>query len=248
MRVVISGISGHMGELVRESVEKDYSMTLAGGICIDAETYKAEGCPVFKTPEECDVCADMLIDFSNHILTISLLEFCKKNNMPVVLCTTGHTDEEKAAVRSASEYIPVFYSANMSVGIAVLINIAKEAVKAFPDADIEIVEVHHNRKLDVPSGTALSIANELRTVREDASLCVGRHENGKRNPNEIGIHSIRAGNEVGTHEVIIATDSQILTLKHEARNRALFADGAIAAAKYLYGKAPGIYTMKDMLN
>ena len=135
----------------------------------------------------------------------------------------------------------------MSVGIAVLIRMAKDAAKAFPDADIEIVEMHHNRKLDVPSGTALMIANELKQVRRDAELCVGRHEAGKRKPNEIGIHSIRAGNEIGTHEVIIATESQVLTLKHEARDRALFAEGAIAAAEFLFGKEPGLYQMEDLL-
>ena len=188
-----------------------------------------------------------MIDFSTLVLAFPRLAYCIGRKLPAGICTTGQTEEEKEAIRSAAKHIPIFFSANMSVGIAVLIRMAKDAAKAFPDADIEIVEMHHNRKLDVPSGTALMIANELKQVRRDAELCVGRHEAGKRKPNEIGIHSIRAGNEIGTHEVIIATESQVLTLKHEARDRALFAEGAIAAAEFLFGKEPGLYQMEDLL-
>ena len=223
MKIIVSGYSGHMGQIVASAIEKKDGMSLAAGICMDADTVKTDRCPVFSVPADCREQADLLIDFSNHLLTLPLLAYCIERKLPAVICTTGQTAEEKEAIRAAAKQIPIFFSANMSVGIAVLIRMAKEAAKAFPDADIEIVEMHHNRKLDVPSGTALMIANELKQVREDADFCVGRHEAGKRTPHEIGIHSIRAGNEVGTHEVIIATESQVLTLKHEARNRALFA-------------------------
>lgn len=247
MNIIVSGFSGHMGQILASAVDKKEGMSVAAGICIDADNRKTDRCPVFSTPEECWVDADLLIDFSNHVLTFPLLAYCIGRNLPAIICTTGQTEEEKEAIRSASKHIPIFFSANMSVGIAVLIRMAKDAAKAFPDADIEIVEMHHNRKLDVPSGTALMIANELKQVRLNAELCVGRHEAGKRKPNEIGIHSIRAGNEIGTHEVIIATESQVLTLKHEARDRALFAEGAIAAAEFLFGKEPGLYQMEDLL-
>lgn len=247
MKIIVSGFSGHMGQILASAIEKKEDMSLAAGICMNADTLKTDRCPLFSTPAECTVDADILIDFSNHILTLPLLAYCMERNLPAVLCTTGQTAQEKEAIRSAANRIPIFFSANMSVGIAVLIKMAKEAAKAFPGADIEIVEMHHNRKLDVPSGTALTIADELKQVRKDAELCVGRREAGKRRPNEIGIHSIRAGNEIGTHEVIIATDSQVLTLKHEARDRALFAEGAIAAAEFLFGKKPGLYGMKDLI-
>ncbi len=247
MKIIVSGYSGHMGQILACAVEKKEGMSVAAGICADAATRKADRCPVFSSPKECRVDADLLIDFSNHLLTLPLLAYCIERHLPAVICTTGQTEEEKEAIRSAAKHIPIFFSANMSVGIAVLIRMAKDAAKAFPDADIEIVEMHHNRKLDVPSGTALMIANELKQVRQDAELCVGRHEAGKRKPNEIGIHSIRAGNEIGTHEIIIATENQVLTLKHESRDRTLFAEGALAAAGFLLGKEPGLYQMKDLI-
>ena len=150
-------------------------------------------------------------------------------------------------VAQAAQIIPVFRSGNMSLGIAVLTRLVKDAAKMFPDADIEIVESHHNQKLDVPSGTALMLAHSVQAVREDATLLVGRHENGKRTRQEVGIHSLRMGNTVGIHEVIINTGTQILTLKHEAQDRSLFAEGALSAAQFLVGQAPGLYNMDDIV-
>jgi 4-hydroxy-tetrahydrodipicolinate reductase len=141
----------------------------------------------------------------------------------------------------------VFRSANMSLGIAVLLDLARRAARMFPDADVEIVEAHHNQKLDVPSGTALMLANAVRSVRPEAEFVVGRHENGKRKKSEIGIHSLRLGNEVGMHEILITTGNETLTLKHEAESRALFAEGALAAAAWLMGKPAGLYNMQDLL-
>ena len=135
----------------------------------------------------------------------------------------------------------------MSIGIAVLADLARRAAAAFPTADIEIVEIHHNQKLDVPSGTALLLAKSIQNVRKNATLLIGRHENGKRTAQEIGIHSLRLGNEVGTHEVLISTGNEVITLKHEAKNRALFADGALAAAAWLIGRPAGLYSMQDMM-
>ena len=164
------------------------------------------------------------------------------------MSTTGQTEEENEMIVNASKSVPVFRSANMSVGIALLVNLAKTAAKAFPQADIEIIEKHHNRKLDVPSGTALMLADAVKEARPDCDYVIGRHENGKRDPKELGIHSLRLGNVIGEHEVIIATDTQVITLKHEAQSRSLFAEGAIVAAEFLAKcKENKIYDMNDML-
>ena len=161
--------------------------------------------------------------------------------------TTGHTSEEKDLIVESARQIPVFYSGNMSLGIAVLCRLAKQAAAFFPDADIEIVEVHHNRKVDAPSGTALMLFDATKTVREDASAHCGRGGEGKREKNEIGISSLRMGNVVGIHEVHIVTPSQSLTLRHEAITRSMLAEGGVDAARFVCGKAPGLYTMTKLL-
>ena len=142
----------------------------------------------------------------------------------------------------------MFFAANFSLGIAVLCDLAKRAAAMFPDADIEIVEMHHNQKLDVPSGTALALANSIASVRPEAEFVIGRHENGKRQKQQIGIHSLRLGSEAGTHEILISTGKETLTLRHEAKDRSLFADGAMQAAQFLVGKPAGLYTMQDLIN
>ena len=191
---------------------------------------------------------DCIVDFSHHSGTEALLRFATERGLPLVLCTTGHTEEELALVEEAAKRIPIFHSANMSLGIALLVELAKLTAKTFPDADIEIIEKHHNRKLDAPSGTALLLANAIRTVREKANFVFGRGGQAKRTPEEIGIHAVRLGNIVGEHEVIVGTDTQTITLKHEAHSRALFAEGALAAAEFLVGKSAGIYDMKSMID
>ena len=175
------------------------------------------------------------------------MDYCVTRTLPVVVATTGHTAEEKEKIAAAAKRVPVFCSANMSMGVAVLADLARRAAAAFPEADIEIVETHHNQKLDVPSGTALLLADAVREAREDAVLLVGRHENGKRAAREIGIHSVRLGGEVGTHEILISTGSETITLKHQAHSRALFAEGALRAAAFLIGKPAGLYSMKDII-
>ena len=151
-------------------------------------------------------------------------------------------------IRAAAEKIPVFYSANYSLGVALLVELAKKAAAAMPDADIEIVEKHHNRKVDAPSGTALMIANAIKTVRTQAQLLLGRAGMAKRAPEEIGIHAVRMGNIIGEHEVLIGTDSQTITIKHEAHSRALFAEGAVAAAAFLVKQNAGLYDMKSLID
>ena len=191
---------------------------------------------------------DCVVDFSHHSCAPALLEFCKENGLAAVIATTGHTPEEKEAIFAAAEKIPVFYSGNMSLGIALLIELAKNAAKTMPEAEIEIVEAHHNRKIDAPSGTALMISDAITSVRPETYAHMGRTGQGKRDPKEIGIHSLRMGNVVGIHEVILATQNQTITLKHEAHNRALFAEGALAAAEFLIGKGAGLYTMDDIVS
>ena len=176
-----------------------------------------------------------------------MTEYCVKRNLPVIVATTGQTPEELAMIDAAAKAVPVFLSANMSLGVALLADLAKKAAAVFPDADIEIIEKHHNQKLDVPSGTALLLARRIREARPGAEFVIGRHENGKRTKAEIGIHSLRLGNEVGTHEIIIATGSETITLKHEAENRSLFAQGALAAAAFIVGRAPGMYDMRSII-
>ena len=172
----------------------------------------------------------------------------KEKNLPLVIATTGQTDEEKSMINEASKSIPVFFAANYSIGIAVLIKEAKNIARIMKDADIEIIETHHNRKLDAPSGTALKIADELKTVRTNANLVLGRSGNKKREKNDIGINAIRLGNVVGVHEVLISTEHECLSIKHEAYDRGLFAEGAINAIKFMKDKKAGLYGMNYMLN
>ena len=242
MAFIINGAAGRMGRMVCQQLAAE---DVAARVDPALETDPAAG--AYAELGLCNVPADALIDFSHHAATRAVLDYCLARKLPAVICTTGHTADEQAAIEDAAEEIPIFQSANMSIGVAMLADLAVRAAAAFPQADIEIIERHHNQKLDVPSGTALLLARRLREARPDAEFIVGRHENGKRQPREIGIHSLRYGSEVGTHEIIISTGRETLTLKHEAENRALFADGALAAARFIAGKAPGLYDMRDML-
>ena len=174
-------------------------------------------------------------------------EYCVERGLPVVIATTGQTEEELSMIRDAAGKIPVFFASNYSLGVVFLIETAKKAAALFPNAEIEIVETHHDRKIDAPSGTALSIAKALQEVRGNAELNPGRSGIGKRTPTEIGIHSLRLGNIVGIHEVILNTGTQSITLKHEAFDRALFADGALAAVRFMEGKDPGLYDMNCLM-
>lgn len=246
IRIILNGAGGRMGREISRILESGSSpCSLAAAV--DAKGLDAVPYPAYTSVSDCDIEADCIIDFSHHSATAELMQYAVSRSLPIVVATTGQTEEELSMIREAAKKIPVFFAANMSVGVALLIELAQKAVAAFPDADIEIVEAHHNQKLDVPSGTALAIANGIKAVRDSSEFVVGRHENGKRRPEEIGIHSLRMGNVVGVHEVIINTGSQILTLKHEAVSRALFAEGAPVAARWLVGQPAGLYGMTDML-
>jgi 4-hydroxy-tetrahydrodipicolinate reductase len=231
-------------EVTRRALDEYKETTLVCGV----DGFGADApVPCYKSFTDVTEDVDCVIDFSHHSLTAPLLDFCKAKKLPVVIATTGQTEEEQAMIAEAAKEIPVFFSKNMSVGIALLCELAKNTVKAFPDADIEIVETHHNRKADAPSGTALLLADAVKEKRPDAEYVFGRSGQHKRQPNEIGIHALRMGNVVGEHEVIFATDNQTISLKHQAHDRALFADGAIAAARFIVTQAPGFYHMDDLL-
>ena len=246
MNILISGMCGFMGREVLKLAENSY-LDITATCGVDAFCKGDESIPCFKTFDDVNVKVDCIVDFSHHTVTKSLLEYAVKMGLPVVLATTGHTQEEKELIFSAGKQIPIFYSANMSIGVSLLVELAKKTAAAMPNADIEIIEKHHNRKVDAPSGTALMLFEEIRTVREDAVAKLGRSGQCKRTTNEIGVHALRMGNVVGEHEVIVCTPNQTITLKHEAHNRALFAEGAITAVPFIVKQGAGIYNMKDML-
>ena len=242
IRVIVSGALGRMGSITVEKVKAAEDMTLAAAVDVFSK-----GGDVLSGLEQFEGQADLIIDFSHHTGTPALMQWAVAHNTAVIMCTTGHDEAEKAVIAEAGKQIPVFFSANMSLGVALLAELAKKTAAAFPDADIEIVETHHNRKVDAPSGTALLLGNAIKKVRENAVFHMGRAGMAKRTPEEIGFHAIRRGNIPGIHEVIVSTDNQCITLKHEVYDRALFADGALSAARFLAGKGPGMYEMADII-
>lgn len=239
MRAVICGANGAMGKLIDGILGSE----VIGRVSIDGEN----GVP--RTFAELGVVdADMLIDFSHHSAIAEVLSYAEKIGCAAVIGTTGHTAEEKELIYAAAKKIPVFYSGNMSLGIAVLCRLAKQAASFFPDADIEIVETHHTRKVDAPSGTALMLFNAIKEVRPQATANCGRAGEGKRTKDEIGISSLRLGNVVGVHEIHIHTATQSLTLRHDAITRGMLAEGAVDAARFMEGKPTGLYNMESVLN
>ena len=242
MRVIVNGACGRMGSEVLRLVNSGFEdSTLAAAVdkcgCVD----------ILTSFEEVEADADVIVDFSNPKALPDLLAYAQRRNTPLVIATTGYSSDELAEIRRASENIPIFLSFNMSLGIALLVRMAKQAAAVFKSADVEIVEIHHNRKLDAPSGTALMLAEAVKEVRPDAEFVCGRSGSHRREKNEIGIHSLRMGNITGEHDVIISTDSQTITLKHEVHDRALLAEGALSAAAFLVGKPAGLYSMEDIL-
>ncbi len=247
MKILINGISGRMGIEVKKMILDGYrGASLSCGV--DINPVNTDEAPIYTSFADVKEDVDCIIDFSHHTATPALLGYAVEKNIPVVLCTTGHDEGELALINEATKKIAIFHSANMSLGVALLCSLAKTAAKTFPDADIEIIEKHHNRKLDAPSGTALMLAKEIQKIREKAFFSFGRQGQAKRLKDEIGIHAVRMGNIVGEHEVIIGTDTQTITLKHEAHSRSLFAEGAVVAADFIKDKGAGLYDMYSMIN
>ena len=248
INILLHGCNGKMGQAVTNAVQQSTDINIICGV--DPYGNNNYEYPVYKSFSEVTEKIDAIIDFSNPAFICDLCEFSEKNSIPVVICTTGLNEEQKSRVEELSKKTPVFSSGNMSLGINLLIELCKKATLVFGDAfDIEIVEKHHNLKLDAPSGTALMIADGISCVKEDDPRYVyDRHAyRMKRSKNEIGIHSVRGGTIVGEHSVIFAGNDEVLTISHQAQSKSLFATGAISAARFIIGKSPSIYDMSDML-
>ncbi len=241
MKLIINGAGGRMGKIIASMAGSENIAAL-----VDV-TFEA-GAGKYHSLDDFTGEADCVIDFSNHTSAPEIMTYCMKRNLPVLIATTGHTQEELSAIREASAKIPVFMSPNMSIGVALMADIAERVARVFGECDIEMIEAHHNQKLDVPSGTALMLAKRLQEARENLTFNVGRHENGKRDTNELGIHSLRYGSEVGTHEIIFSNGLETITIKHDAKDRALFARGALSAAEWLVKQKPGFYGMRDFIS
>lgn len=243
------GCNGHMGQVISGLIKEDPEIEIAAGI--DLVDNRENGYPVFTDIDACDVEADAVIDFCSAKAADKLLDFCVRRKIPVVLCTTGLSEEQLAHVEEASKKVAVLKSANMSLGINLLMKVLKEAAPQLAQAgfDIEIVEKHHRRKLDAPSGTALALADSINEAFEEKYAYTfdrsGRRE--ARPDKEIGISAVRGGTIVGDHDVIFAGTDEVITFSHTAYSRAIFGKGAVQAAKFLAGKEPGWYEMKDVL-
>ena len=247
IKVILSGCGGRMGKAVAAAVGNE--VRIVAGVDINAASIDASDFPIYESITEFSDKADVIVDFSHHSALPSLLDYAKATKTPVVVATTGHTDEELALMREAAKSVAIFHSGNFSIGINLIINLAKQAARTLgADFDIEIIEKHHNKKLDAPSGTALMIANAVADEREESEYIYDRHSVHKaREPKEIGIHSVRGGSIVGEHEVIFAGANEVVSISHSAASREIFANGALRAAIYLAGKSAGLYSMTDLI-
>ncbi len=249
IRVIMHGCNGKMGQVIKGLIEADSGVQMVAGI--DQFQGIINDFPVFSTLEKCDVEADVIIDFSNVAAVESLLGYCIEKQVPLVLCTTGLSEEQLEDVERASEKVAVLKSANMSLGINMLLKLLQDATKILAPAgfDIEMVEKHHNQKLDAPSGTALALADSINEALDNEYEYNYDRSNvrEKRAKKEIGISAIRGGTIVGEHEVIFAGADEVIEFKHTAYSRAVFGKGAVEAAKYLAGKGAGMYTMSDVI-
>lgn len=246
LKVLLNGCLGKMGQNIEDCVNERDDVMISCGVDI------AEGerlYPVYTCFVDVQEKPDVIIDFSNPLVLDDMLDFAVKNKTPVIICTTGFSENQVQKIKDTSNLIPVFYSGNMSLGINVLIELSKMAAKALSSTfDIEIIEKHHHRKLDAPSGTALMIADAISEVAGDTQYVYDRHAyRKKREHSEIGIHSVRGGTIVGEHEVIFAGHDEVVSIKHQAQSRGVFAAGAVNAAVYLKDKPAGLYSMSDLL-
>lgn len=250
VKVLLNGCSGQMGKVITNLCAEDADIQIVAGVDIASDA--GFDYPVYSDIEDCSEKADVIIDFSHVSCIDALLEYSAKKQIPVVLCTTGLSDEQLEKVKETSEKTAVLKSANMSLGINTVMKLVQDAAKVFAPAgfDMEIVEKHHNRKLDAPSGTAIALADSINSALDDKyDYKYDRSsERKKREKHEIGIQAVRAGTIVGEHEIIFAGTDEVITIKHTAYSRAIFGKGAIEAAKFLAGKGPGFYDMSDVIS
>lgn len=247
LKVIVNGCLGKMGKVLTRCVQEDNELELVCGASfnpIESPDFK-----VYSKMTDIEENADVIIDFSHHSALDDVLSFALKTKTPLVIATTGYNDEELNKIKEASQVIPIFLSFNMSLGVNVLLKLVKEATKVLEGFDIEVIEKHHNKKVDAPSGTAVMIANAVKEVLPNIEYNYGRYgREAKRSENEIGIHAIRGGTIVGEHNVIYAGHDEVVELKHIAQSKDIFAKGAITAAKYLVNQDPGYYNMDNMLS
>ena len=249
VKIIMHGCCGHMGQVISDLVEKDANAEIVAGI--DVTDKGNTSYQVFTDIHECKTEADVLIDFSSAKAADALLDYCVERNLPVVLCTTGLSEEQLAKVEETAKKIPVLKSANMSLGINTLMKLIQDAAKVLATAgfDMEIVEKHHRLKLDAPSGTALALADSLNEAMDNQYHYVYDRSQyrKKREEKEIGISAVRGGTIVGEHEVIFAGMDEVIEFKHTAYSRSVFGKGAVEAAKFLAGKTAGMYDMSDVI-
>ena len=249
VRIIMNGCNGHMGQVIAGLAAQDPEVEMAAGI--DLEDKGLYACPVFTDIEKCDVPADVMIDFSSAKATDKVLEYCGSRKLPLVLCTTGLSQEQIRKVEEMAKETAILRSANMSLGINTLLKLIQDAAKVLAAAgfDMEIVERHHNLKVDAPSGTALALADSLNEAMDNQYHYVydRSQKREKRDPREIGISAVRGGTIVGDHEVIFAGPDEVIEFKHTAYSKTVFAKGAVEAAKFLKGREPGMYDMGDVI-
>lgn len=249
VKIIMHGCNGKMGQVITDMVKNDDTAEIVAGI--DVADNRDNGYPVFTDIDACDVPADVIIDFAAAVAVDKLLDYSVKHKIPVVLCTTGLSEAQIAKVEEASRKVAVLRSANMSLGINTLMKLLKEAANIFAPAgyDIEIVEKHHNQKVDAPSGTALALADSINEARNNEYEYVYDRSQvrKKRDKKELGISAVRGGTIVGEHEVIFAGVDEVIEFKHTAYSKSVFAKGAVEAGKYLAGKPAGLYNMSDVI-
>lgn len=249
VKIIMHGCNGKMGQVITDMVKNDDTAEIVAGI--DVVDNRDNGYPVFTDIDACDVPADVIIDFAAAVAVDKLLDYSVKHKIPVVLCTTGLSEAQIAKVEEASKKVAVLRSANMSLGINTLMKLLKEAANIFAPAgyDIEIVEKHHNQKVDAPSGTAIALADSINEARNNEYEYVYDRSQvrKKRDKRELGISSVRGGTIVGEHEVIFAGVDEVIEFKHTAYSKSVFAKGAVEAGKYLAGKSAGLYNMSDVI-
>lgn len=246
--IILNGINGHMGKAIVGVVsERDDCRIVCG---VDINDSPVEDIKVYKNISDYEGPASVIIDFSHPSALSSILDYAKEKNLPTVIATTGYSNEQIAEIKDAAKVIPLFFTANMSLGVNLIAELAKKAAAILQhDFDIEIIEKHHNQKLDAPSGTALMLADEISSVMDtEPAYEYDRHSRrAKRPKNEIGIHAVRGGNIVGEHEIIFAGHDEIVTISHSARSKEVFAVGCINAAVFLASKSAGLYNMSNLI-
>lgn len=247
-RIIITGANGKMGNVLKSIISNREDCEIVAGV--DLNTESKDSFPIYASINEVKEEADAIIDFSNPVLLDDLLAYSEKTSTPLVIATTGYSDEQKAKINEASKNCPIFFTYNMSMGVNLLVTLAKKAVQVLGDEfDIEIIEKHHNQKIDAPSGTALMLADAINEeIEHSMKYEYDRHsKREKRSKNEIGLHAVRGGTIVGEHDIMFAGRDEIITLSHSARSKEIFAVGAVNAAVFMNGKSAGMYDMSELI-